>query len=652
MKKPPPTPLRRQYVCRILIYHLLFLTGMIIAGPHPSRAQANRPSILLEKLHAAKQDTDRVNLYYSLSRWYWNRNTDSALLMAQNSLDLAQKIHFEKGIALAYLTKGVSLVSKGMLPEALECHFQCLRLSEKLGLVGLSGNEYNNIGIVYADLEDYAKALYYYQRAYDMALKVNDEAGRLNLLINIGEIYKKRGQPDSAIASNYQGYLIAQKAKDSLLIAITLYNMGENYVTKKEYRKAKSNLYEALAIAEKLKDDEDVAYCHSTLALALYYTGQYDSSLFYAQKGLEESKRSGIVELIKTAYNVLYLTHQEFGDYKKALDYRNLEVALHDSLIAVEKEKSIRYIQSSYELEKKQQQIDLLNKDNIIKNEELAKIKWRRNILIAGSLLLLLLSLILFRNYSQKRALSERLEIQNKNISAQNQQLEELGQVKNRLFSIIAHDLRGPVNSIWSMMKIIQVKGISGAESGSLIGKAVDSLDLTAKLLDNLLYWAKSQMDGMQISPVSFDVQQTIDQNVTLSKARAAEKQVNITMDETTAPVMAYADQAMVDIITRNLIENAVKFSKAGNLVAVSAEKTTDHILIAVKDEGAGIPPEARSKIFNKFSSYTTFGTAKEKGSGLGLLLCKELVEKNNGTIWFESTPEKGSTFYFTLPLA
>jgi signal transduction histidine kinase len=115
---------------------------------------------------------------------------------------------------------------------------------------------------------------------------------------------------------------------------------------------------------------------------------------------------------------------------------------------------------------------------------------------------------------------------------------------------------------------------------------------------------------------------------------------------------MAYADQAMVDIITRNLIENAVKFSKAGNLVAVSAEKTTDHILIAVKDEGTGILPEARSKIFNKFSSYTTFGTAKEKGSGLGLLLCKELVEKNNGTIWFESTPEKGSTFYFTLPLA
>ena len=623
-----------------------------MAGPYSLQAQANSPSTLLKKLHTAKQDTDRVNIYYAISRWYWNKNTDSALLMAQNSLDLAQKIHFEKGIALAYLTKGVALVSKGMLPEALESHFQCLRLSEKLGLDGLSGNEYNNIGIVYASLEDYAKALYYYQRAYDIALKVSDEAGRLNLSINIGEIYKKRGQPDSAIAYNYQAYLIAQKNNDSLIIAITLFNMSENYILKKEYRKAQPNLYRALSIAEKIKDDEDIAYCHSSLALTSYYTGQYDSSLFYAQKGLEESKRSGIVELIKTAYNVLYLTHQEFGDYKKALYYRNLEVALHDSLIAVEKARSIRYIQSSYELEKKQQQIDLLNKDNIIKNEELAKIKWRRNILVAGSLLLLVLSLILFRNYSQKRALSERLELQNKNVVAQNRQLEELGQVKNRLFSIIAHDLRGPVNSIWAMMKIIQTKGISGNESELLIVKAVDNLDLTAKLLDNLLYWAKSQMDGMQISPVPFDIQQTLDQNVSLSKARAAEKQVNVVINETTGPVTAYADQAMVDIITRNLIENAVKFSKAGNTVIVNAEKKEDHIIIAVKDQGAGISPEARSKIFNKFSSYTTFGTAKEKGSGLGLLLCKELVEKNNGTIWFESTPGEGSTFYFTLPLA
>jgi two-component system sensor histidine kinase/response regulator len=153
-----------------------------------------------------------------------------------------------------------------------------------------------------------------------------------------------------------------------------MYNIAENYITKKNYQLAEDYLFKALDIAQKGGDDEDVAYCHTGLALTSYYTGKYNFSMLYAQKGLEESRRSGIVELIQTAYNVLYLTHQKMGNYKQALYYRNLEVALNDSLKTEQRQKTIRNMQSAYELEKKEQQIGLLNKDKIIGQKELEKL--------------------------------------------------------------------------------------------------------------------------------------------------------------------------------------------------------------------------------------------------------------------------------------
>lgn len=631
---------------------VIICSVLIIASVPNCLAQTDQIKVLAAKLNSAKHDTDRVNIYYSISRQYWGKNADSALLMAQKSLVLAQKIHFEKGIALAYLVKGVALGYKGKWPEALACHFECLRISEKLGMEGLSGNEYGNISGMYISIADYQKALYYNRQAYRIALKQNDPThqGTMNLLINFGEIFKKKGQPDSSIAYNNQALIIAERTKNAFTTAVALYNIGENYVAKKSYRLAQVYFYKSLAISQKNGDDEGVAYCHGGLALTSFYTGNNKASMLYAQQCLAESKKSGIVELISMAYNVLYLTNQKNGSYKKALLYRNLEIALNDSLKTAEKEKVIRNIQSGYVLEQKQRQIDLLNKDKVIGQKELERVRIRRDLLTAGAISLLIFAFVLFRNYVQKRKLSEQLALQNKDISAQNLQLEELVHVKDRLFSIIGHDLRGPIHTISHMMDMIKGDDLSEEESKFWVEKISGTLTITAHLVENLLYWAKSQMDGIQANPTCFDVQKVIEQNVILLKERAAEKKVLVTGAELTGPETVYGDETMIDIVIRNLVENAVKFSEAGDTVTVRAEKRGAFTIINVKDDGKGIPEEAKAKIFDKFSSYTTFGTASEKGSGLGLLLCKELVEKNNGTIWFESKAGIGSSFYFSVP--
>ncbi|MGF7073291.1 two-component system sensor histidine kinase/response regulator [Mucilaginibacter sp. 3215] len=643
----------RLYTLCVIMHGILACCGFTIVGASPCQAQVNSINMQIKNLDKAKHDTDRVKIYYAISRLYWSKNADSALFMAQKSLELAKRINFEKGIALAYLAEGVALGYKGRWPEALNSHLQCLRISEKLGMEGLSGNEYNNIAGLYTSMEDYSKALYYNQQAYNIALKQNDSAheGTFSPLVNIGEIFKKKGKPDSAIAYNSKALAIAQRIKNPIYIAATMYNIAENYITKKNYRLAEDYLNKALDIAQKAGDDEDVAYCHGGLALTSYYTGKYNSSTLYAQKALEESKRSGIVELIQTAYNVLYLTLKKTGNYKQALYYRNLEVALNDSLKTEQRLKTIKNMQSVYELEKKEQQIDLLNKNKIIGQKELEKVSLKRDILTAGTILLVLLAFILLRNYMQKKKLSEQLALQNKNISEQNLHLEELVHVKDRLFSIIGHDLRGPIHTISHMMDIVKEKSLSEEESDYWIEKIDETLIITSSLVENLLYWAKSQLDGIQLNPAGFDLRKLIDQNVMLLKQRAAEKKVVITSEEMAEPVMVFGDETMIDIVIRNLLENAVKFSKAGDHVTVTAEKSEAFAILKIRDNGKGIPEEAQSKIFNKYTSYTTFGTASEKGSGLGLLLCKELVERNNGTIWFESKAGIGSTFCFTVPI-
>jgi len=242
------------------------------------------------------------------------------------------------------------------------------------------------------------------------------------------------------------------------------------------------------------------------------------------------------------------------------------------------------------------------------------------------------------------------LAFQNKNISEQNERLEELVLVKDRLFSIIGHDLRGPIHAINQMIDVIKEKDLSEEEGEFWIEKISEHLTITSHLVENLLYWAKSQMDGIYINPANFDMRKVIEQNIMLIKARATEKKVTVTGTGITGSEIVYGDETMIDIVIRNLVENAVKFSKAGDIVTIGTEKKESSTVITVKDNGKGIPEEVQAKIFDKLSSYTTFGTASEKGSGLGLLLCKELVEKNNGTLWFESKAHVGSSFHFTVP--
>ena len=642
----------------------LFLIVFAIAGVVPLYAQLKGADILFAKLKTAEHDTTRVNVYYSISKFYWNKNADSALLMGQKALTLSEKINFKKGIALSLLTKGVALNVKGNYPNALDCFLKSIKISEALSLPDLTANNYNNIGTVYSYMGNHSKAAEYFEKFLDAVLKSGDGYGKFSALTNIAETYVKTNELDKALEYDMEALQITRSIPDSSGIAIALFNIGDVYQKKGDPNRALEYIEQSLAISQKINDTEGIAYCYGTLAEIAVKKNQIKKSISAATTSLIYAKKTGHAELIKNSYAVLYQAYMNERNFQKALHYRNLEIGLSDSLFTLQKESETNKLQAAHDLEAKQHQIDLLEKDRIIQQKETAREKMQENAFIAGIVVLSSLAGFLVWNNGVKRKknrvlkkqnaaiLEQKIEIsaQNKAINAQNTRLEELNEVKNRLLSIISHDFRSPLNSLQSVVGLMEAGNLSATDIRLLSPLIKEKLNVTVDLLENMLHWAKSQMGGMKLNSADFELTRVIDQSIRLMQSQADAKSLTLKNDSNNN-VYVYADEALVDIVIRNLVNNAIKFSRKGDTVYISIAVKEGFAKVSVKDTGVGIPHDHKSQLFKGKSFFTTSGTSNEKGTGLGLALCKDLVEVNGGKIEFESEEGKGSTFMFTLPV-
>lgn len=228
--------------------------------------------------------------------------------------------------------------------------------------------------------------------------------------------------------------------------------------------------------------------------------------------------------------------------------------------------------------------------------------------------------------------------------------LRELNAQKDKFFSIIAHDLKSPFNTIMGfselLMEQINEKDYNGVDEYAKM--IMESSKQALDLLMNLLEWSRVQTGRMQFSPENFDLVHLVDENILLFDLIAAQKAITINKS-LPHEFIIFADKQMIRTVLRNLISNAIKFTRQGGEINISAEKTAKEVHISVSDNGIGIAPERIEKLFRIDESNSTYGTNDEAGTGLGLILCKEFVEKHGGRIWVESEQEKGSTFYVSL---
>ncbi|MGC8748024.1 MAG: ATP-binding protein [Candidatus Kapaibacteriota bacterium] len=233
------------------------------------------------------------------------------------------------------------------------------------------------------------------------------------------------------------------------------------------------------------------------------------------------------------------------------------------------------------------------------------------------------------------------------------QKLRELNATKDKFFSIIAHDLKNPIGAFKNVLELLyeNFNDFTKEEILEFIEPLKESSTQLFSLLENLLLWSRAQTGRIQIEPIEFDIVDLIRQNINLLQLQAANKQIKIEMD-VPERIFVLADINSITTVLRNLISNAIKFTQPNGKIVVSATSKNNFAEVCVEDTGVGMSKETMEKLFRIDVHHTSLGTANEKGTGLGLIVCKEFVEANGGQIWVESKEGKGSKFYFTIPLA
>ena len=350
--------------------------------------------------------------------------------------------------------------------------------------------------------------------------------------------------------------------------------------------------------------------------------------------------------LERDCYEQLSLLAEQKGDYKKSLEHFKNFKAMRDSLFNQEFAEKL-FQDLRLETESKDSEIAELSLARSLQAAEIKRQGFIRNILAVSAALTAILLLSVYRSGQRRIRINRLLMEHQEEIKRRSIELEQLNQVKDKFFSIISHDLRSPINALSAILDLMDRGQIKPEEFSRLVKELKVQFNHTKTLINNLLDWALLQMDKLKILSEKINLRNLVDQNFKLlSSLHLKEIEMTNNIPENS---FALADLNTINLVFRNLILNSIKFTESGGKIWVDAKENGKEITVTVSDNGVGIAPDIQAIIFEKTSGYSTRGTANEKGTGLGLILCKEFVERNGGRIWLESEAGKGSAFSFTL---
>jgi len=363
---------------------------------------------------------------------------------------------------------------------------------------------------------------------------------------------------------------------------------------------------------------------YSLLAEAYAMLNKKDSADFYMKKALKtplEMDESRLILLRSRS-----VVEASKGNHKKSLEIFKEYHQVSDSLSKARRMDDIGRMRMWHDFNEKK----IENKNLHESRKNLRMFIWSLSGLLAIILVLLGLAISFYRKTVEK-----------------NKELKQLHTVKDKLFSVVAHDLRGPMGALVSMLKMANM--LNAEMQAQLLKDITNRVEDTYSLLDNLLRWSKSQMQGMVPAPVYFNAQEGSRTVTDALQGIAAGKK--ITLINRIDNYRIFADKDMFAVLVRNLTTNALKYTSAEGEVALDAKMSDNMLVVSVKDTGTGMPQEVQDKLFKLSETKSKRGTNNESGTGLGLVLCADFVKAIGGKIWFTSEQGKGSTFYFSVPV-
>ena len=583
---------------------------------------------------------------------------EKSLETLMNAYYLAMEINEKEILMIVTNNLGVTYRRLAQDNKALEYHLKALQIAEELNDLKNIAIASNSIGIIYTYQGNYDEALPYYNKALELEQKRNNYLGIAINYNSIAWIYELKEDYFKAIEF-YKKSLDANAANKNVKGIVICYNdLGKVYTKIGEYEIALDYYKKTLNVNEKLGDKRYIATSYIYIGEVYRDLGNYSQSLSNLKKGLKYAQQVNSKRLIMLAYEQLSYTYEKSNQINQALvSYKNYNV-YKDSVLDEEKSNQIIEMQTRFESNRKEQENALLKNKNSL-NEALIQ---RQRIIVFSIIsilfLITVLVLVLLRSRNkQKRAIvllgKQNNEIRKQKEEIQNQALDlkKAVDTKNRFFSIIAHDLLSPFNTLIGYSDLLksQLDELSENEIKEYADSIYQRSNETHELLINLLEWSLSQTKGIEYKPQEVEIKHLINEIISLLKGQADEKSIALEFLER-EEIKVFSDLNMLKTIIRNLVSNAIKFTEKGKVI-ISYIKESGFCKVIIEDTGIGIAKQNLRNLFEMDKPVSTKGTSGELGTGIGLILCKEFIKKNKGEIFVESKENVGSKFSFTVPL-
>jgi signal transduction histidine kinase/tetratricopeptide (TPR) repeat protein len=680
-------PIKKPFIGLVICASMLFMSFPINAQ---SLSQHDSLSYKLQRLESTDRfdpkDTTHINLLTRLAFSYRYLDTDSLYSIAERALKYSEDIDYTHGKIKAldalgnyYYNKGNRDKSMPMFEKALELATEIDDLDSEISIINALAQNYSFEG-------NYAEALNLNLKGIDLAKQMNNQEMLSILNENIAGLYADQKDFKNALMFYDTVQKINRRMGDEVIDAETQSNMASLYKDAKDFKNAMFNINRSISIFEKNKIYDWLAYAYEVKGdiyldqekykWALYWYDQSNMlfkhqieddrikiqlmngmakvyfglekdslSLNYAKKGLTLSKKIKSIQGQIDCSETLYKVYKKNGEDAEALAYLETFKTLSDSLFKDKNKQSLSLLETKLQYEQEKQELIEANQAALAK---------QRNYIYFSVIILLILSIITFvirRSENIQKKLNKELKEKSLAVIQREAQLHEINKTNTKLFSIIGHDLRGPIGGLQGILKMFTDGEITTKELVSFIPKLKTDVENISFTLNNLLSWGMNQLNGVVTKPKRVSLSNLVVNNIQLLSEIASSKSIKIINQLPDNPRI-WADNNQIDIVIRNLLSNAIKFTPENGLITIDAEEKSGMWQISIRDTGIGMTAEMQRTIFKDTSNVTTYGTNNEKGTGLGLSLCKEMVHKNKGEIWVESVPRKGTTFFFTVPKA
>lgn len=589
----------------------------------------------IDSLHSVLRDpkltdAEKLSSYELLGEEFENTYQAAEAAKAyKHAVTLCRKSE-NKGDKLSSLLYRYSVMATyaGDYDNAISALDETLNQTEQYPNETLRARTLMQTGMVYFFQQKWDQALYFYQQALNTAEKLKNKEGISIAYNNIANIYQKQQQPQQAFDFYNKALKIQRELADSASMCNCLMNIATNHLEQNQLKEAFGPLTEALDIAEKIGDNEIISLCYMHLGVLFSKTGEMDKVASMLKQAEELSLQTGYKrvrqEVLKTASKLSL----EAGDYKSAYEYLEKSGSLADTLMNRQMLEKTHEFEIRYKSKESESELALYK-------QKLKTVHQQQAFLAVILLLLTILVVTLVINRRRSRT--------------KNRKLKELNETKDKLFSIISHDLKSPaIAQKVAIDTMIQQADKYDTETLMMLNAFNHATESQLALLQNLLNWANMQTGKMTYNPIPFDLCETIDKNLELYAVSAKNKSLQFISD-LPENCMVQADRQMINTVIRNLLSNAVKFSEPNGMIRVAVSGNNNFTRFSISDKGVGMPQQQIEELLVDGKTTSKDGTHGEKGSGLGLIICKELLERNNSRLEIESRESK-TIFSFNLP--